>query len=264
GHVLMGTESRGTRRQLGVTTWNTQGTKSKSLELEEAIDLIRPGVLLLQETLEKRELWVRGYKTMYEPVEDGVGKQGAIHRDLGAPKIGHLSPHFCLCEIKVLGSVYMPCGEQTTTMESLGRVMRKLVAAARNSSRRGLEYVRREREERSEEVALGHSDRRHQRIRPVKTGYSPKKEDRNMLDFFLEAGPSNCTPAHVDRRHSSSGHWLVSVKCALTREKRPGTRNMSGMAIRAKGQSLHTIRYGKARSQHSRDSGARRTRSQGN
>ncbi|OIR56622.1 MAG: uncharacterized protein A8A55_2626, partial [Amphiamblys sp. WSBS2006] len=56
---------------------------SKSLELEEAIGLIRPDVLLLQETLEKGELWVRGYRTLYEPAEDGAGKQGvgvAIHR----------------------------------------------------------------------------------------------------------------------------------------------------------------------------------------
>ncbi|OIR56071.1 MAG: uncharacterized protein A8A55_3183, partial [Amphiamblys sp. WSBS2006] len=125
---MMDPGNRGARRLLEVTTWNTQGTKSKSLELEEAIGLIRPDVLLLQETLEKGELWVRGYKTLYEPAEDGAGKQGvgiAIHRDLEASKIGSPSPHFCLCEAKGLlgkltvGSVYMPCGEQTTTMESL-------------------------------------------------------------------------------------------------------------------------------------------------
>ncbi|OIR57266.1 MAG: uncharacterized protein A8A55_1980 [Amphiamblys sp. WSBS2006] len=127
---MMDPGDRGARRLLEVTTWNTRGTKSKSLELEEAIGLIRPDVLLLQETLEKGGLWVRGYRTLHEPAEVGV----AIHRDLEASKIGSPSPHFCLCEAKGLlgkltvGSVYMPCGEQTTTMESLGRVMRKLVA----------------------------------------------------------------------------------------------------------------------------------------
>ncbi|OIR55943.1 MAG: uncharacterized protein A8A55_3312, partial [Amphiamblys sp. WSBS2006] len=57
---LTGRETRGPRAHVLVATWNTQGMKSKSLELEEAVEFLGPDVLLMQETLERGDLYVKG------------------------------------------------------------------------------------------------------------------------------------------------------------------------------------------------------------
>ncbi|OIR56030.1 MAG: uncharacterized protein A8A55_3225, partial [Amphiamblys sp. WSBS2006] len=73
-----------------VLTWNTQGTKSKAFELEEAIDYMSPDVLFLQETFEKEELKLCGFKTLHRKTEDGPGKQGvgiAVHKDFSLSEL---------------------------------------------------------------------------------------------------------------------------------------------------------------------------------
>ncbi|OIR55687.1 MAG: uncharacterized protein A8A55_3567, partial [Amphiamblys sp. WSBS2006] len=112
--------------------------KSKAFELEEAIDYMSPDVLFLQETLEKEELKLCGFKTLHRKAEDGPGKQGvgiAVHQDFSLSELGGESPYFCLGDVKgqfgrlAVGSVYIPCTAQTETMELLGKEMRRLIVS---------------------------------------------------------------------------------------------------------------------------------------
>ncbi|OIR57111.1 MAG: uncharacterized protein A8A55_2133 [Amphiamblys sp. WSBS2006] len=74
-------------------------------------------------------------------------------------------------------------------------------------------------------------------------GYSHRGETWTTLDYFLTVGPSSHNRIRVDRRHSD--HWPVSVECALTVAKQPaGPRNISRMAIRAKGRRSQTTLCG--------------------
>ncbi|OIR55884.1 MAG: uncharacterized protein A8A55_3372, partial [Amphiamblys sp. WSBS2006] len=180
--------------------------------------------------------------------EDGAGKQGvgiAIHRSLEFSELGAISPYFCLCEIRglfgrlTLGSVYIPCGAQTATMEILGMTISKLVA------RGGLlggnwNMGRKELEKEAEKWLLdtkvvgtcGSEVTRH--------GYSPRREDWSALDFFLTVGPVNTTTAEVDRDLTISDNWPATLKAQLISSRPPKNkeRKISRMGIRNKAEKL--------------------------
>ncbi|OIR55962.1 MAG: uncharacterized protein A8A55_3293, partial [Amphiamblys sp. WSBS2006] len=200
--------SGGKPGDLKVVSWNTCGFTGKKIELEERFSVLNPDVLLLQETLvQQRELWIPGFQVVSQPAEDSPGKRGvaiAVRGGLSVKEVGVQGPHFCLGEIKglfgksVIGSVYIPCNEQTATMEDLGRAVGKLVVRKGQILLGGDWNL--DRASLTAEVEKWRLD-----AKVIEYNGSPMtrhawKNDRrewSTLDYFVSVGPVVCTKAVV-------------------------------------------------------------------
>ncbi|OIR56428.1 MAG: uncharacterized protein A8A55_2825 [Amphiamblys sp. WSBS2006] len=119
----------GRSAELKVIAWNTCGFSGKRIAVEERIGRLNPDVLLLQETLMKQRPSIPGFQVIHREAEGTPGRREvgiAVRNGLTVKEIGERQPYFCFGKVTargrelIVGSVYIPCGEQTATMEMLG------------------------------------------------------------------------------------------------------------------------------------------------
>ncbi|OIR56681.1 MAG: uncharacterized protein A8A55_2571 [Amphiamblys sp. WSBS2006] len=180
--------------------------------------------------------------------EDVPGKRGivvAVRSGLSVKEIGKQEPHFCIAEIEglcgklVAGSVYIPCNEQTATMETLGKAIGKL-AERKSQILLGGDWNMK-RATLLREVRKWHLDARIVESRgspETRHGNSRRREDWSTLDYFVVVGPLLCSGTSTDRRHFSSDHWPIWSRTRPTREGEGAKKTLSRMALRKRGNEI--------------------------
>ncbi|OIR56784.1 MAG: uncharacterized protein A8A55_2465 [Amphiamblys sp. WSBS2006] len=225
-----------------VTTWNTQGSKAKKWALVESLARLETDVALLQETLEKEDLFLDGYVVHHRPAEAGAGKQGvavAVKSHLKFRELGAASPFFCIGEVQgwlgrtTVGSVYIPNDRRTATMEELGKTVSRiretksgvLLGGDWNMTRKEV-LVETQKWKTETEIV------EHRGSTATRHGYSRDSRKWSSIDFFVRVGRVRCTEGNTKRNHTISDHWPVALAAVTEREHDTEERTVSRMGIR--------------------------------